>query len=85
MFVTLACVTALMCRIGRYGLDHIHSSARPSRWLAKMLIGMSQRIRLMGDKFLVSSETNRGADILVKMPLAVPANEVQAKIHAGGK
>jgi hypothetical protein len=74
-----------MCRIGQYRLDHIHSTARPSRWLAKMLIGMSERIRLIGDKFLVSSEPNRGADILAEMPLAVPADEVEAKTHAGWK
>jgi PAS domain S-box-containing protein len=49
------------------------------------LIGMSERLRLVGGRLLVKSEPHCGTEVLAEVPLAAPANEVQVKSHAAGK
>jgi PAS domain S-box-containing protein len=49
------------------------------------LIGMSERLRLVGGRLLVKSETGRGTEILAEAPVALPMAEVKVKTHAAGK
>jgi PAS domain S-box-containing protein len=49
------------------------------------LIGMSERLRLVGGRLLVKSETGRGTEILAEAPVALPVAEGKAKAHAAGK
>jgi PAS domain S-box-containing protein len=48
------------------------------------LVGMAERLRLVGGKLLVKSEPNRGTEITGEVPLAVSAKEGQQKIAAAG-
>ena len=48
------------------------------------LIGMSERLRLVGGRLLVKSETGRGTEILAEAPVALPAAEGKAKAYAAG-
>jgi two-component system, sensor kinase len=48
------------------------------------LIGMTERVRLVGGRLTVKSEPNCGAEILAEVPFAVPVNEVQVKSYAAG-
>jgi len=49
------------------------------------LIGMTERLRLVGGRLLVKSETGRGTEILAEAPVALPVAEGKAKAHAAGK
>jgi len=49
------------------------------------LVGMTERLRLVGGRLLVESETDRGTEILAEVPLALPVAEVKVKTHAAGK
>lgn len=49
------------------------------------LIGMSERLRLVGGRFFVKSEAGRGTEILAEAPVALPVAEVKVKAHASGK
>jgi PAS domain S-box-containing protein len=49
------------------------------------LIGMSERLRLVGGRLLVKSETGRGTEILAEAPVALPVAEVKVKTHAAAK
>jgi PAS domain S-box-containing protein len=49
------------------------------------LIGMSERLRLVGGRLLVKSEPNRGTEILAEVPVAVHVGEVKVKSYAAGK
>ncbi len=49
------------------------------------LIGMSERLRLVGGKFSVRSEPLQGTEVFAEVPLAMPVNEIQLKAHAAGK
>ena len=49
------------------------------------LIGMSERLRLVGGRLLVKSETGRGTEILAEAPVALPVAEIKVKTHAAGK
>ena len=49
------------------------------------LIGMSERLRLVGGRLLVKSEAGRGTEILAEAPVALPVAEVKVKTHAAGK
>jgi signal transduction histidine kinase len=49
------------------------------------LIGMSERLRLVGGRLLVKSETGRGTEILAEAPVALPVAELKVKTHAAGK
>jgi signal transduction histidine kinase len=49
------------------------------------LIGMSERLRLVGGRLLVKSETGRGTEILAEAPVALPVAGGKAKAHAAGK
>jgi PAS domain S-box-containing protein len=49
------------------------------------LIGMSERLRLVGGRLLVESETGRGTEILAEAPVALPVAEGKVKSHAAGK
>jgi PAS domain S-box-containing protein len=48
------------------------------------LIGMTERLRLVGGRLLVSSEANRGTEILAEVPIALPVAEEKAKAYAAG-
>jgi PAS domain S-box-containing protein len=48
------------------------------------LIGMTERLRLVGGRLLVKSEPNRGAEILAEVPFAVPVKEEKVKSYAAG-
>jgi PAS domain S-box-containing protein len=49
------------------------------------LIGMSERLRLVGGRFLVRSEPLKGTKIIAEVPLAWSAIETKASAHAAGK
>jgi PAS domain S-box-containing protein len=49
------------------------------------LIGMTERLRLVGGRLLVKSEPNCGTEILAEVPLAVHLNKVKVKSYAAGK
>jgi len=49
------------------------------------LVGMTERLRLVGGRLLVKSETDRGTEILAEVPLALSVAEVKVKTHAAGK
>jgi PAS domain S-box-containing protein len=49
------------------------------------LIGMTERLRLVGGRLLVKSETGRGTEILAEAPVTLPVAEGKAKAHAAGK
>jgi PAS domain S-box-containing protein len=49
------------------------------------LIGMTERLRLVGGRLLIKSELDSGTEILAEVPVALPAAEVKVKTHAAGK
>jgi PAS domain S-box-containing protein len=49
------------------------------------LIGMHERIRLVGGRLMVRSELMRGTEILVETPLHVSTNEAEARVQPSGK
>ena len=49
------------------------------------LIGMTERLRLVGGRLLVESEADCGTDILAEVPVALPVPEVKVKTYAAGK
>jgi signal transduction histidine kinase len=49
------------------------------------MIGMSERLRLVGGKLLLKSEPNRGTEILAEVPLAASANETQHRAQTAGR
>jgi len=49
------------------------------------LIGMTERLRLVGGRLLVKSETDCGTEILAEVPVALPAAEVKVKAYAAGQ
>jgi PAS domain S-box-containing protein len=48
------------------------------------LIGMSERLRLVGGRLLVKSATGRGTEILAEAPVALPVADEKAKAYAAG-
>jgi PAS domain S-box-containing protein len=48
------------------------------------MIGMTERLRLVGGRLLVKSEPDRGTEIRAEVPLAVHADEDQAVTQAAG-
>jgi len=49
------------------------------------LIGMQERIRLVGGRLLVKSELMRGTEILAQVPLYASMDEPEARVQAAGK
>jgi two-component system, sensor kinase len=49
------------------------------------LIGMNERLRLVGGKLTVRSEPNRGTDVLAEVPLAASANKDRGLAQAAGR
>jgi signal transduction histidine kinase len=49
------------------------------------LIGMHERIRLVGGRLLVMSEVMRGTEILAEVPVQASTNEPEVKVQAAGK
>jgi PAS domain S-box-containing protein len=49
------------------------------------MIGMNERLRLVGGKLLVKSEPKRGTEILAEVPLAVAANDTQHRAQTAGR
>jgi PAS domain S-box-containing protein len=49
------------------------------------LVGMSERLRLVGGRLLVKSEPQRGTDILAEVPLIASVEEAHVKIQAAGR
>jgi PAS domain S-box-containing protein len=48
------------------------------------LVGMSERLRLVGGRFLVTSEPGRGTEIVAEVPVAGSVNELKVKARAAG-
>ncbi|MGB8839130.1 MAG: PAS domain S-box protein, partial [Candidatus Acidiferrales bacterium] len=48
------------------------------------LVGMRERLRLVGGRLSVESVPARGAEIIAEVPLAVPANETHVRIMSAG-
>ena len=48
------------------------------------LIGMSERLRLVGGRFTVHADRNRGTEILAEVPLAGSNDAIQARIQVAG-
>jgi signal transduction histidine kinase len=46
------------------------------------LIGMTERLRLVGGRLLVKSDKSYGTEILAEVPIVLPADEVQVKSYA---
>lgn len=49
------------------------------------MIGMTERLRIVGGKLLIKSEPNRGTEILAEVPLAVSSDETQFRTQAAGR
>lgn len=49
------------------------------------LIGMTERLRLVGGRLSVTSQPDCGTEIFAEVPLAAAVSEVQVKTHASGK
>jgi PAS domain S-box-containing protein len=49
------------------------------------LVGMHERIRLVGGRLLVKSELMQGTEILAEVPLKASANTAETKMQAAGK
>jgi PAS domain S-box-containing protein len=49
------------------------------------LIGMRERLRLVGGRLLVKSEPGRGTEILAEVPLGISANENLVRAQAAGR
>jgi PAS domain S-box-containing protein len=50
------------------------------------LVGMSERVRLIGGRFLIKSQPMRGTEILAEVPLCSSVNRPRAKtVAAGGR
>jgi signal transduction histidine kinase len=49
------------------------------------LIGMSERLRIVGGKLTVKSEPNRGTVVLAEVPLTASANKDQGLTKAAGR
>ena len=63
------------------GFDAAHGTPSPGIGL----IGMQERIRLVGGRLLVSSELRRGTQILVAAPLYSSTNEVGERVQTAGQ
>jgi len=48
------------------------------------LVGMAERLRLVGGRFLVRSELTRGTEILAEVPLYARTNVAEARVQAAG-
>jgi PAS domain S-box-containing protein len=48
------------------------------------IIGMNERLRLVGGRLSVRSEPLRGTEVIADVPLATPANEALVRTHAAG-
>jgi len=46
------------------------------------LIGMTERLRLVGGRLLVKSDKSHGTEILAEVPIALPMEELQVKSYA---
>lgn len=49
------------------------------------LMGMMERLRLVGGRLLIRPELNRGTEILAEVPLSVKSNEPRARTLAAGE
>jgi PAS domain S-box-containing protein len=49
------------------------------------IIGMSERLRLVGGRLSIRSEPNRGTEIIAEVPLVVPTKEAAASTQAAGR
>jgi signal transduction histidine kinase len=49
------------------------------------LVGMSERLRLVGGRFLVKSAPLQGTEVFAEVPFAVHTDETHLKAHAAGK
>jgi PAS domain S-box-containing protein len=48
------------------------------------LIGMSERLRLVGGRFMVRSEPRKGTEIFAEVPLSLPADEMKSRTQIAG-
>jgi signal transduction histidine kinase len=49
------------------------------------LIGMTERLRLVGGTLLIKSEKEHGTQVVAEVPFAVPASGLKVKANASGK
>ena len=49
------------------------------------VVGMSERLRLVGGKLSVNSEPGRGTEVVAEVPLSAPSGEIQVMTHAAGE
>ncbi len=73
----------LRLRIGDNGQGFDTSRAIPSSGMG--LMGMQERIRLVGGRFLVTSELAHGSEILAEVPLKSGTDETKTNIQAAGR
>lgn len=73
----------IQLRIADSGKGFATDDRSPSTGIG--LIGMSERLRLVGGRFLVRSEPLKGTEIVAEVPFARSKNEMQSRAHAAGK
>ena len=76
-------VSGFRLRISDMGRGFDPSLRNPDAGIG--LIGMNERLRLVGGKFTVRSEPNRGTDVLAEVPLAASANKDRGLAQAAGR
>jgi PAS domain S-box-containing protein len=76
-------VSGLCLRISDAGKGFDPSSQNPGAGIG--LIGMNERLRLVGGKLAVRSEPNRGTEVLADVPLTAFASSGQSMAQAAGR
>jgi PAS domain S-box-containing protein len=76
-------VSGFRLRISDMGRGFDPSLRNPDAGIG--LIGMNERLRLVGGKLTVRSEPNRGTDVLAEVPLAASANKDRGLAQAAGR
>jgi len=75
--------TGIRLRISDAGKGFDPSLPNPDAGIG--LIGMNERLRLVGGELEVKSEPNRGTEVLADVPLIVSANRDQSLTRAAGR
>jgi PAS domain S-box-containing protein len=72
--------TGISLRISDHGKGFDPAMKNPAAGIG--LIGMSERLRLVGGRLLVKSETSRGTEILAEVPIALSVDQAPVKSYA---
>jgi PAS domain S-box-containing protein len=75
--------TGIRLRISDAGKGFDPSLSNPDAGIG--LIGMNERLRLVGGKFEVKSEPNRGTEVFADVPLTASVNRDQSLTRAAGR